>query len=304
MADPTRICIDIETYGKSVCNRHGCTLPKQTQFHPTTCQTIDRVRKDDLILTCAITIIEDRKPVETMVLEMDRTPHVGCLIRWLEHCNELWGMNLLYDLVMLQTIPAVRTALAKHHRIIDLGVRNYQHSELRPERSLKNIGPILGLWSYEDEIQKRRFKRGEWKKLIHYNAEDTHNTVLGIVELENRIARDFPRTAKVSTWSDKFYSDLVWSVVHIAESGIAFSEDKLWTLGQQCRTKIDRSFALGLRKGLHLHGQAATNDMHALVFATVADHPEVLGENLLKLTPKTRQVSFGGLNRKLIEQKI
>jgi DNA polymerase I-like protein with 3'-5' exonuclease and polymerase domains len=295
----------VESYGKSECNRHGRTLPEQTQFHPVTCQAVDKVRPEDLILTCAITLIEDRKPTDTMVLEMDRVTHVGCLIRWLEHCDELWGMNLLYDLVMLRTIPAVRAALAKQHRIIDLGVRNYQHSELRPERSLKNIGPILGLWTYEQEIQKKRFKRGEWKKLIHYNAEDTHNTILGIVELEDRIARDYQqKTAKLSTWSDKFYSDLCWSVVHIAEAGVAFSREKLWELGEHCRLKIERCYNLAEHRGLHLHGEGSNRDKAALVRETVEKHPEVLSENLLKLTPKTKEVSFGGLNRKLIEQKI
>jgi len=303
--DPTRICIDIETYGKSVCNRHGKTLPKQTQFHPVTCQLIDKVRLEDLILTCSITTVVDRKPGDTMILEMDRTTHVGCLIRWLEHSTELWGMNLLYDLVMLRTIPAVRHALRKQHHIVDLGIRNYQHSELRPERSLKNIGPILGLWTYEEEIQARRFLQGEWKQLKHYNGEDTHNTVLGIVELEDRIARDYGhKTAKLGTWSDKFYTDLIWSVAHIAESGVAFSGPQLWQLGQRCQAKIDRCYNLAERKGLHLHGKGANKDKKALVAATVQDHPEVLTENLLKLTAKTREISFGGLNRKLIEQKI
>jgi hypothetical protein len=162
----------------------------------------------------------------------------------------------------------------------------------------------LGTHTYEREIQARRYKRGEWKQLKHYNAQDTHNTVLAIVELEDRILHDFPKTAKLGMWATQFYSDLIWDVVHISEAGIAFSEEKLAALHHRCKAKIDRANHVATMKGFHLQGAGSNKDKEALVSATVKDHPEVLSENLLKLTEKTRRVSFGGLNRKLIEQKI
>ena len=320
--DPTRICIDIETYGKSEVNRRGDPLPPQTRFHPTTCRLVDRVRQQDLLLTCSITTIQptsasgDRPshstptstptygPGPTIVLELDRELHRRHLTQWLAASTELWGMNLLYDLTFLRTIPAFKRALAHRPRIVDLGIRNYQHSELRPERSLKNLGPILGLWSYEEEIQHRRFSAGEWPLLLNYNAQDTHNSVLGIIELEKRIRTRWPNTDKLSPWMTDFYSDLIWSVVHIQESGVAFSDHALEALrGEQWAIYMN-AYQEARRRGLTLHGEGSATSKNAMMDGIMEAFPELREEEMLAYTPTTHRVSWGGLNRKLLRAKL
>ena len=305
MPDPTRICIDIETYGKSEVNRQGDELPPQTRFHPTACRLVDRVRQQDLLLTCAVTPISpDGTPTETMILELDRLQHRTWLEYWLRHATELWGMNLLYDLVFLRTVPALRRALTHRPRIIDLGVRNYQHSELRPERSLKNLGPILGLWSYEEEIRHKRFSQGEWQDLLNYNAQDTHNTVLGITELEKRIQETWPRSAKLSEFATRFYSDLTWDVVHIQEAGVCMSEAALTWLELEQRTIFNEASHEARQSNLILHGVGSATSKNAMMDRIMAQHPEILNDDLLQLTPTTRRVSWGTQNRKLLMQLL
>lgn len=70
------------------------------------------------------------------------------LHRWLLHCDTLLGMNLAFNLCVL--IPATPSSSppspSPHlprpllHQLLD--------SEVRPERSLKNIGPVLGTHVY------------------------------------------------------------------------------------------------------------------------------------------------------------
>jgi hypothetical protein len=213
-------------------------------------------------------------------------------------------MNLLYDLVFLRTVPAFRAALSSRPRIIDLGVRNFQHSELRPERSLKNLGPILGLWSYEQEIRHRRYSRGEWGELLDYNAQDTHNTILGITELERRIREDWPGSDKLSEWANNFYSDLTWNVVHIQESGVAMSDAALTFLELQQRAIYNAAYDEARRSNLILHGEGSATSKRRFINGIMEAFPHIQREELLQYTDVLHEVSWGAQNRKLLKQLL
>jgi hypothetical protein len=213
-------------------------------------------------------------------------------------------MNILYDLVFLRTIPAFKAALGHKPLIRDLGVLNFQHSEMRVERSLKNIGPVLGLWSYEEEIRHRRFSRGEWQQLLQYNAQDTHNTVLGIVELEKRIQHDWPNSAKLSDFAKRFYSDLIWSVVHLEESGVAFSQAAIDALETEQRGIMDRAYERARTMELILHGLGSATSKREFFDIIMTAWPEYRNDELLEFTPRQRLVSWGGQNRKFLLAKL
>jgi hypothetical protein len=60
---------------------------------------------------------------------------------------------------------------------VDLWVTNFIESDQRPERSLKNLSPLLGTGSFESEefnLRKgERFPSPEHPALRRYNVKDT-----------------------------------------------------------------------------------------------------------------------------------
>lgn len=297
------LCLDIETYGACTSSLvSDRSLPRQTQFHPKRCLSRDGVQISDLVLSVALTPVVNKRPMSTFVLKFSAGEAVSCLLTWLQWADELWGMNFLYDVLFLRTNPTLRDALNGQHRIVDLGVLNYLHSELRPERSLKNLGPVLGLWSYADEIAARKGHRfTNWNDLAQYNAEDTHNTAMGILELQRRIREDFPNTHKLSEWCYQFYSDLIWTAVHMSESGLTIDSDKLESLRATCTSRKEEAAVEAYEKhGCKLEGEGSATAKRFCMEELTYYHPEILDEPLLRLTPRNREISFSATNRRLV----
>jgi len=209
MTSPRIISLDIETYGAAATNGRGQMLPAQTVFHPARAIATDGVARQDLVLTCAITIppvepayegpadfwdlarIAELQPGVTFTLNLtDPTTH-PILLAWLRHAHTIIGMNLPFDILWLRAFsPAIALALNGRHTLIDLSVVNFLHSELRPERSLKSLGPVLGTHAYNEAAtlkDGRRFPSPTSPELHAYNAQDTHNTMLAVAHLARRI---------------------------------------------------------------------------------------------------------------------
>ena len=191
--DPRIISLDIESYGACVANHTGHLLPEQTVFNPLRSMHTDGVSREDLILTVAVTLpkeetcISNLEPADTMVFKMHIESHRRSLALWLKHADTIVGMNLQFDIQYLRQIKEFKYLLDGRQTLIDLSVVNYLHSELRPEKSLKALGPVLGTHSYKDTLKDGRFTRPDDSKLLSYNAQDTHNTLACVSEIAKRI---------------------------------------------------------------------------------------------------------------------
>ena len=273
MKDTTVISLDIETYGACLTNHKGEQLPEQTVFNPKRSMHTDNVSLEDLNLTASITLVEDTKwtdnpdfdnnsfrglmdmtPTQTMVFRLSRPEEKERLRRWLCHSTVILGMNLAFDIQYLRVDPYFRFSL-ENQKLIDLSVLNYLHDELRPEKSLKALGPVLRTHSYDKTLKNTRFANPDHPDLIKYNAEDTHNTVLAIKELARRINRDFPSTDKLSGWCLQFYSDIIWSCIRMSEAGICMDKDRLSSFEQELQRTTTRANLVSTQKyGLPLEG--------------------------------------------------
>ena len=201
------ISLDIETYGACHRNTNDELLPEQKVFNPYRSIHTDGVSPHDLILTAAITLpqfdprptpdtpwsatsLAQLVPADTMVFQMSVESHRSYLRKWLHHADTILGMNLQFDIQYLRHSPDFRHVLKSTQTLIDLSIVNYLHSELRPEKSLKSLGPILGTHTYQNTIKDGRFKNPLDPEIISYNAQDTHNTMVCIAELSKRIAKE------------------------------------------------------------------------------------------------------------------
>jgi len=330
MTSPRIISLDIETYGAAATNGRGQMLPAQTVFHPARAIATDGVARQDLVLTCAITIpaaeptyegpadfwdlarIAELQPGVTFTLNLtDPTTH-PILLAWLRHAHTIIGMNLPFDILWLRAFsPAIALALNGRHTLIDLSVVNFLHSELRPERSLKSLGPVLGTHAYNEAAtlkDGRRFPSPTSPELHAYNAQDTHNTMLAVAHLARRIQRDYPKTDKLSSYSVLHFSETLWSTIRMSETGIPFSLSGLSNLEASLIKQADEAINCAAAGGVLIEGEGSVQSQREFMSRCIDDvlpvNPDFLSHPLLSYTEKARELSWSSENRRLIASHL
>lgn len=304
--DPRCISIDIETYGKL------STLPDQTVFTPRRSLYIDGVHPRDLVQSVAITLpttdprsrgsllwsaslLASLKPGQTMVFDARSKRDTHWLTKWLDHADTLFGMNIAFDILYLRAFsPFLNRALSGRHTLIDLSVVNYLQCEVRPERSLKTLGPVLGTHIYKAADLKRF---DTWSQLPPYNGADTHNTLVAIAALAHRID---PSTSKLSPFCIDHYSESLWSFIDMSENGVPISRSKALALLATLTTTLNNAEAEALTLGLTLSGHGSAKSKEDLLTRAIDEVEGSFDHNMLTLTEKTRKVSFSDGNRSYI----
>ena len=308
--DPRTISLDIETYGITRFTPAGRLLPEQTVFHPARSIDADGCPIRELVQTVSVTVatrdvqLADLRPGPTFVFQLHIPAHRRHLARWLGHAHTILGMNLQFDLLYLRSQPDLRFHLGPQ-TLVDLSVLNYLHSELRPERSLKALGPILGTHAYPKEQLDRtkRYHDARDPELHRYNAADTHNTLLACAELARRIRTDYPDTDKLSPECINHYSDTIWTVVRMSEAGVPMDRAGLLQLEQDVLSRMRDLEVTAQSQGLILTGKGSTSSKLALMQATCthieSTHPDLRSHPLFQLTEAKREIAVNDVNRQL-----
>lgn len=289
----------------------GRLLPAQTVFHPARSIDADNCPLRELVQTASITIplrdddLSRLQPGPTFVFQLHLPAHRQHLARWLAHAHTILGMNLQFDLLYLRSQPDFRFHL-HHQTLIDLSVLNYLHSELRPERSLKALGPILGTHAYPKEQLDRtkRYHDARSPELHRYNASDTHNTLLACAELARRIHTDYPNTDKLSPECLTHYSDTIWTVVRMSESGVPMDLPGLRDLEASVLHRMRGASAAASNLNLILEGPGSAHSKLSLMQATcsyIETHhdPNIRSHPLFQVTETKRDIAVNDINRQL-----
>lgn len=246
--------------------------------------------------------LENLIPQETMVFNLSKSPHKERLRKWLQHSKIIIGMNLPFDIQYIRKDPFLKFTL-ESQLLIDLSVINYLHDETRQEKSLKSLGPILRTHTYENTLKDSRFKSPEDPLLHEYNAQDTHNTVLAVRELARRIEQDFPSGDKLSPFCIEFYSDLLWVIIRMSESGICMNKEKLETLENTLLVLCKEANEQSTEAGYPLEGEGSGTAKQQLM----DDAIDLIGDwmrNEMELTPAKGLVSFTESNRNKLQNAL
>jgi len=244
------------------------------------------------------------RPGDTQVLQFADCAHTtiaaneAILLAWLNCATILIGHNITFDLMILRArSPHLRAALSGRHFLIDTSILNFLHSEGRPEKSLKDLGPILGTHLYNEGEKQRRYPTSSHPDLHSYNAQDTHNTMLCAGELTSRILTEFPHTDKLCPFSLRFYSDLIWSVLRISESGVPYDLPRLHRRFHRLNFAATALAERSAARGLHLQGKGSTKSQE-LFLQQLADDLALTHPNLaITLTDKTKVIQANESNR-------
>lgn len=200
------ISLDLETYGMVKW------LPQQTVFNPVKGVMTDRCPPLEMIRLVSITEVHGGplrpeewdlralsriRPGPTRVFKPSEMSHVKWVREWIGRAHTVVGVNPVFDWMMLTFDPRFRRVVWPLPFTVDLIHLIYLENELRPERSLKSIGNILGTHSYEDPRAlaarhgEERYESDDDESFVGYAAEDTVNPVVAISALANRILERF-----------------------------------------------------------------------------------------------------------------
>jgi len=241
-------------------------------------------------------------PKKTMVFNLSDTIDRIRLQKWLTHSKVIIGMNLPFDIQYIRKDPEFRFAL-EDQLLIDLSIINYLHDETRQEKSLKSLGPILRTHTYENTHTDGRFRSTADKKLKEYNAQDTHNTVLAVRELARRIEQDFPSGDKLSPFCIEFYSNLLWTIIRMSESGICMDKEKLEKIENTLLVLCKESNEAATDAGYPIEGEGSGTAKQKLM----DDAIWLIGNEIrdeMELTPAKGLVSFTEANRNKLQNEL
>jgi len=324
------LSVDVETYGACRFDSWGQLLPTQQdypgngRFHPYKSRFLDN--PSELVITCSVTEVLsggtdlqsmcEWAPGETRVFHVQRPLHRRWLAEWLTSADLLLGHNILFDILYLrEEHPVLRDALRGTQTLLDTMLMSYMSNELRDEKSLKSLLYLFGLGEYETTLKHKRFPHPLDPQLIHYNAVDTHATVLVAQELARRMLREFPGVPKMSPNCLRFYSDDLWYTIRMAEAGVPHRVDKLRriqsrreTVMSQCETLVTK-YSEDIGHPLLLGGKGCKRTQADFLdylveevdrlctlpdnLSTVLDHP------LLQRTDKRKAISWNHSNMHL-----
>lgn len=307
------LSLDIETYGAVK------GLPRQTVFQPQRSIVTDGVRPEDLVQTVALAWETPEGSMRTSVYNVTRKDHRQALNTfliktWMHSVGQekrltLLGMNMPFDMMFLRAWNNFYRTLLTRSRaeLRDLAITNYLHSEVRPERSLKSITPLLSITDYEDELSLRageRYDGPDDERLWYYNAKDAVAALIAYRALEERIRGDFSDTGKLSDYCLDWYDHLLWFAIESSEAGVAIDREAIerldTRLDRQCRniSNVIRDWW-----GAPVRGEGSQRYLQGVAerSATTAD---LLNDARLVRTEKTDKVSTKGENLNLFSETL
>ena len=251
------VSVDIETY--------GCLAGvEQTVFQPSKAVGINGVRRDQLVVSVACTFADGTNWFGTW----DKRETRRDLRTVVSRAKCILGQNILFDLSFLRYAdPVLKRHMDERYlcepggslQLWDLAITNYLNNEIRPERSLKTLSPLIGYGKYETHERSLNFRDADDPLLATYNVRDTTRTLALHRDIKATTLRKYGATTdKHSEYCEKWYSDLLWAVLFSVEAGHAFDRDKLSTLYRQQQKRVARTEAISLaRYGCQLSGKGS-----------------------------------------------
>ena len=294
---PRIVSLDIETYGILE------DRPAQTVFHPRKSEHWDGVAPKDQIVTVALSWRDNDGQIQSGIFAFSDSAHRYILLRWLQaiwsSSSELLCMNTQFDVQYLRYCwPACRCYLKPPMRLWDLAITNYLMEDSRPERSLKDLAPLYGVTSYEGGF--KRYSSVDDPDLLSYNVQDSSSTLQLEYTLQAEIESSYPNTAKLSSLTRQWYSDLLWSLIGMSEVGSTFDVLRLESLSVSLGNRLDR-----LRRvyestfQMPLDGEGSQKGLIEL-FQTAVDTCGLQDNPELEFTSKLKRISTGENNLQLL----
>jgi uracil-DNA glycosylase len=297
------LSLDIETYGILKGYQPHPSQKKQF-FHPAKSWYYDKVGPKSMIVTVGLSWREADGVLRHGVFVMSKVTHRRRLWAWLAKVRKdprfkfLLGQNIAFDLMYLRyCYPECKQYLDHPLPIWDLIVSNYLHNELRPEKSLKNLAPLYRITKYEGEF--RQYEDENDPLLWKYNCQDTSATL----RLEEKLASEIrdiygKDSEKLSPFCRQWYSELLWLVIWMQETGVAMDIPRLRELHDLYLGRLDWIQTFAQREwDIPVRGEGSELAKRAVMDAAVKEVPPDVDLPDLNRTKAKGLISFDAENR-------
>ncbi len=294
------VACDIETYG---------ILEGNTQrfFHPKRSMADDGIAPGNLLVSLAFAW-ETPRGTKAAYFNLTNPDHLRRARRWL-HAIRRGRQTLLFhhaqfDLMYLRAGHwTLREALKHDIQIEDALVWLYLDSDVRPERSLKAVSPLLGTVKYtDDELAFVQYDSPMHPDLIKYNIKDAVATLWNRQRLLARIKARFPDVAKASPSTQKWYSDILWLSIYMSEQGIRFDPGKIELVADRAVVDWTQALLHGEKAGFKFAGKGSGKGKGSIpdLIDRVVSQQELSKHPELERTPTTGLVSTSKANQELL----
>ena len=310
---PPVLSLDIETYG---------ILKGQNQryFHPAQSMAYDKVAPDNLVVSAAISYRDAAGTDHHIYFPFKRGGRQS-LIRWLDaahrqpHPVTILGQNLVFDLMYLRASHPQFNILLRDTgklQLQDLMITSTMYDEQMPEKGLKALSRLWNVDPYDDREQGFvQYESDLDPALAQYNCRDTRNTLLLQLKFEEAIRELYKgQTAKLTPLSHKWYSDLLWLVLHMTEVGLRVDPEYLSRMHERKQHRLTQIENHVASLGYPLKGKGSEGAKRRLIQEAldwVSENKPAFLENaaeVLELTDKTKRLSFKDTNRNLLSGQI
>lgn len=301
------ISIDIETYGAVDWE------PAQTVFHPVRSLHADKVPADHMIKWVAMAGDSPGFGRWIWSCNAEENPEDAAqgVLRALYAGEGFLGMNLPFDLSYLRFVfPQIKeymTVYQDNIRLADLAITSFLGNPDAPERGLKGLAKLYGIADYAGIKSLRdgyRYGRDEIKQLGEYCELD----VLATLNCHNRISEiirmAYPNTDKLSEKSNKWFSDVLWTVLEMDEAGVCFDRSAVARAEDIARKRIWRVRNRALKSlKLSVEGMGSAKSIQELLDTAVSE-TKTETDPRLKRTEKTRKISTCAMNVEFLLGKL
>lgn len=284
------LSVDIETYG--IEKRYN-----QTQFHPAKSLAYDNVDHEHLIKTVAVAWRDPQGAIQHGVFCVWKRDEWHRLVAFVLHAQALLFKNAQFDLAYLSYWGLAEPG---EWFIEDLEVWNYLYSDIRPEKSLKALAPLLGLPAYVGG-GFRQYDKADDPEALEYVTKDAVDTLEARDIIRGHIASAFGADSpKLSEYTRSWYSSLIWACVLASEAGVPFNRTRLI----KQRAALEKEFSLlSSFSGQPLVGKGSQAVVQTLI-NEAAEEAGVLAHEELKKTDKTHEISTAEENLNLISAHL
>lgn len=291
---PGQFIVDIETYG-ILANK-----PEQTEFQPVRSACIDNVPTGKQIVSVTF-LYRD----ELGLFQAYYYPFPGSytrLLPWFKAAAQegvvLVGQNIKFDISYLRAHHPLYRYWLDPRRVVldDTLLWSFLAYEHRPERSLKTLSYLFGIYDYShDKVVGGHGKASSSRDpdLIKYNVIDCRNTyeLLGYYQTEIRKMYG-KETAKFSDLCRQMRNWILWDVILLEEAGIGLDTKYLTKLQTRCTHRCDVLSQFCGDRGLKLAGGGSEKSKRKLLW-DIFEAADMLSSRAVLYTDRTKELSVG-----------
>lgn len=223
------LSLDIETYGILKSWDKG----RKQMFHPMKSHLMDEIPKDKMVVTTGLSWRDPEGVMRHAIFRMADPTHVRRLAAWLQHCKRdpefrfILLQNATFDLMYLRFCYPSLKLILEGIPIWDLIITNYLYDESRPEKSLKNLAPLLRVSEYECADKFIQYDSDKNRELWAYNCQDTAVTLRLHEKIEGDLKNLYEGTNKLDHYCYQWYNKILWLIIWMTETGVKQDERTL-----------------------------------------------------------------------------